>query len=192
MINFISVIQPMLIELVVNLAIVLACSIVFAVLGTVFGCLFAGIDRKISARMQGRVGPPIRQAYYDVRKLFDKDRVSVNGSEKTYINFALIFVFIAGGIFLSSFVYMYFGVFTEGGNWLLCVFVLTIASLLFIMAAYSSRSPYAEVGASREILQVMSYEPTTMLMTVAFAIVTGGTFCVQAVFVLDVPVIAQL
>lgn len=192
MLNYVSIIYPMLIELLINLGIVLACSVVFAIVATFFGCLFAGLDRKISARMQGRVGPPIRQAYYDVRKLFDKDRVSVNGSEKTYINFALIFVFIAGGIFFSSFVYMYFGVFDQGGNWLLCVFVLTIASLLFIMAAYSSRSPYAEVGAAREILQVMAYEPTTMLMTVGLAIVTGGYFSVQSVFMLDMPIICQL
>ena len=45
---------------------VIGC-IVFAVLAPVLGCLLAGLDRKISARMQGRVGPPILQPYYDVR-----------------------------------------------------------------------------------------------------------------------------
>ena len=38
----------------------------------------------------------------------------------------------------------------------MCVFVITLSSLFFIMAAYSTRSPYAEVGAARETLQVMS------------------------------------
>ncbi|MFR4802808.1 MAG: proton-conducting transporter membrane subunit [Eggerthellaceae bacterium] len=55
--------------------------VVFVVLGPVVGCLLAGIDRKVSARMQGRVGPPLLQPYYDVRKLIAKDNVSVNSVE---------------------------------------------------------------------------------------------------------------
>ena len=111
--------------------------ILFAVLAPIVGCLLAGLDRKISARMQGRVGPPLLQPYYDVRKLLEKDFVAVNSSEGVYITFALVFAVVAGGIFFT------------GGNLLLCVFVITLSSLLFIVAAYCSRSPYAEVGAGR-------------------------------------------
>lgn len=191
MIDYLAYFQNLGTTIAINLGIVLACSVVFAIVATVLGCLFAGIDRKISAKMQGRIGPPILQPYYDVRKLFDKDRVSVNGSERIYITFALIFVFISGGIFFSGIVYYFMGSFTTGGNWILCVFILTLATLLFIMAAYSSRSPYAEVGAAREILQVVSYEPTVMLMTVGLCIVTG-TFSVQAVFTSQIPLIVYL
>ena len=113
-------------------------TLLFAVAGPVIGCLLAGLDRIISARMQGRVGPPLLQPYYDVRKLFEKERVSVNSVEGVYVACALLFALIAGGIFYS------------GGNLLLCVFVITLSSLFFIMAAYSTRSPYAEVGAARE------------------------------------------
>ena len=191
MVDYLSYFQYFGMELLINVGIIIACSIVFAILGTVFGCLFAGIDRKISAKMQGRVGPPLLQPYYDVRKLFDKDRVSVNGSERIYVTFALIFVFIAGGIFLSSIVYWYMGTLTEGSNWLLCIFVLTLATMLFIMAAYSSRSPYAEIGGAREILQVVAYEPTTMLMAVGLFLVTGS-FSVQSVLSLSQPIIIYL
>lgn len=178
-------------SLLLNIGIVVGCSIVFSIIGTFFGCLFSGIDRKITAKMQGRVGPPLLQPYYDVRKLFSKLNVSINGSEKTYVLFALIFVFLSGGIFVSGIVYRLIEVNSEGGNWLLCVFVLTLASLLFIMAAYSSRSPYAEIGASREILQILSYEPTTMLMTVGLFILTGS-FSVQSTINLDLPLIVYL
>ena len=51
----------------------------FAILAPVVGCLLAGLERKITAKMQGRVGPSILQPYYDVRKLIEKDDVSVNG-----------------------------------------------------------------------------------------------------------------
>lgn len=174
-----------------NIAIMLVASIVFAIIAVVFGCLFAGIDRKLSARMQGRIGPSILQPYYDVRKLFGKKKTSLNGPEGVYIFFALLFVFLAGGIYISGFYYGFQENFWEGGNFLLSVFVVTLSTLLFIMAAYSSRSPYAEIGASREILQVLSYEPTLMLFAVGLFFMTGS-FSVQSVILLDQPLICQL
>lgn len=137
-------------------------SIGFIVLAPIAGCLLAGLDRKLSARLQGRVGPPILQPYYDVRKLMGKERVSVNSVEGVYVTLALLFAIVAGCIFFS------------GGNLLLCIFVITLSSLFFIMAAYSTRSPYAEVGAARETLQVMSYEPMLVLMAIAVFLATSS------------------
>ena len=154
-------------------------TLLFAVLGPVVGCLLSGLDRIVSARMQGRVGPPLLQPYYDVRKLFEKERVSVNSVEGVYVACALLFALIAGGIFYS------------GGNLLLCVFVITLSSLFFIMAAYSTRSPYAEVGAARETLQVMCYEPMVLLMAVAFFQATGS-FDVAAVLDMPHPVVCTI
>lgn len=154
-------------------------TIVFAVVGPALGCLLAGLDRIISARMQGRVGPPLLQPYYDVRKLLGKERVSVNSSEFVYVACALFFAILAGGIFFS------------GGNLLLCVFVITLSSLFFIVAAYSSRSPYAEIGAARETIQVMAYEPMVLLFAVAFFMAVGS-FDISAVLGAQVPAIATI
>ncbi len=44
-----------------------------AVFGIIFGLLYKGIDRKIAAHMQGRIGPPIRQPFRDIVKLFTKE-----------------------------------------------------------------------------------------------------------------------
>ncbi len=151
-------------------------TLLFAILGPIVGCLLAGLDRIISARMQGRVGPPLLQPYYDVRKLFEKESVSVNSVESVYVACALLFAVLAGGIFYS------------GGNLLMCVFVITLSSLFFIMAAYSTRSPYAEVGAARETLQVMCYEPMVLLLAVGFYM-AAGSFDVGAALSLDAPVI---
>ena len=158
---------------------VLVGTVAFAVLGPVVGCLLSGLDRKISARRQGRVGPPLLQPYYDVRKLMGKERVSVNASEGVYVACALLFAILAGGIFFS------------GGNLLMCVFVVTLSSLFFIVAAYSTRSPYAELGAARETLQVMAYEPMVLFMAVAFFL-AAGTFDVAGVFALDAPVVTTI
>lgn len=162
-----------------DILVTLIGSVAFAILAPIVGCLLAGIDRVISARMQGRVGPPLLQPYYDVRKLFGKERVSVSSTEGAYVICALVFACIAGGIFFT------------GGNLLMCVFVITLSSLFFIIAAYASRSPYAEVGAARETLQVMSYEPMVLFLAVGFFMAVG-TFNVSGVFVLDVPPIASI
>lgn len=144
-------------------------TVCFAVAGPVIGCLLDGIDRKVSARMQGRVGPKILQPYWDVRKLLEKDKVSVNPVEHIYVGAALFFALVAGGIFFS------------GGNFLLCVFVITLSSLFFILAAYSTRSPFAEAGAARENMQVMSYEPMVLFVAVGMYLM-AGTFDVAGLF----------
>lgn len=151
-------------------------TVLFAIFAPILGCLLDGIDRKVSARMQGRVGPPLLQPYYDVRKLLEKERASVNTVEGTYIACSLFFALVAGGVFYS------------GGNLLLCIFVITLSSLFFIIAAYSTRSPYAEVGAARETVQVMSYEPMVLIMAIAFYQVTKS-FDVASVLGLSHPVI---
>ena len=167
-------------EIITNpIFLVVVGTIAFAICGPIVGCLLAGLERKISARMQGRVGPSILQPYYDVRKLIEKDDVSVNGADGIYVSCALIFTFLAGGIFYS------------GQNLLLCIFIITLAVLFFIIAAYSTRSPYAEIGAHRETMQVMAYEPMVLLMAVGFYQVTG-TFNVNGVFGLDTPMVLPL
>ena len=151
-------------------------TIAFAVLAPIIGCLLAGLDRKLSARMQGRVGPPLLQPFYDVRKLMEKDDVTVSGVDGIYMTCALVFTAFAGGIFFS------------GGNLLMSAFIITMAALFFIMAAYSSRSPFAELGAGRETIQVMAYEPMVLLMAVCF-FMAAGSFNVGQAFNLYVPVI---
>lgn len=163
---------------------ILGGTVAFAILAPIIGCLLAGLDRIISARMQGRVGPPILQPYYDVRKLIAKDDVTVSGVDGVYMTCALVFTFFAGGIFFA------------GDNLLMSAFVITMAALFLIMAAYSSRSPYAEIGAGREIVQVMSYEPMVLLMAVCVFMSIGfveggeGSFMVRDVFFLDYPIIS--
>lgn len=153
--------------------------VVFAIAAPVAGCLLDGLDRKVSARMQGRVGPRLLQPYYDVRKLLAKEQTSVNAIDEAYITCALVFAILAGGMFIS------------GSNLLMCVFLVTLATLFVIIAAYSSRSPWADAGADRECLQVMSYEPMLMIMTVGFFTATQS-FDVARLFALDAPIITML
>ena len=136
--------------------------VAYIVLAPFVGGFLAGLDRIISARMQGRVGPPVLQPFYDVLKLFEKEKITVNKVHDFYVACFLLFVVVTGCFFLA------------GGDLLLVLFTLTTASAFLIIAAYSSNSPYAQLGAERELLQTMAYEPMVLLTAVAFYVFTGS------------------
>ena len=153
--------------------------ILFVVLAPFVGGLLAGIDRKLTARMQGRVGPPILQPFYDVLKLTEKERITVNRYQDFYMGAFLFFIILTGVFFFA------------GGDLLFVIFALTTASMFLILAAYSSNSPYAEVGASRELLQMMAYEPMVLLTAVGFYMVVGS-FSVTNILAATKPAIIYL
>jgi formate hydrogenlyase subunit 4 len=105
---------------------ILIAVVIYIIFAPIVGGLIAGIDRKISARMQGRYGPPLLQPFYDVFKLMAKEKIAVNKHQKFYIFCFLIFVIITGAIFFA------------GGDLLLAIFALTLASIFMIIAAYCS------------------------------------------------------
>ena len=141
-------------------AIILA--LVYLVLAPVAGCVLAGVDRKLSARMQGRRGPPIRQPYYDVRKFMEKEQITSNGVQDFYVACYLLFVIATGCMFFA------------GMDLLLVLFTLTLGETFLILAAYCSGSPFSQVGAQRELYVAMAYEPILLLAAIAFYLQTGS------------------
>lgn len=149
--------------------------VAYLVLAPLVGGLLAGIDRIISARMQGRVGPPVLQPFYDALKLMEKESITVNKVQDFYVMCFFIFVLVTGGIFFA------------GGDLLLVIFTLTLASVFLIVAAFSSNSPYAQIGAERELLQMMAYEPMVLLTAVGFYLVCGSFKISQIVVSANMP-----
>jgi len=143
----------------------------YLILGPIIGGLLAGIDRRLSARMQGRQGPPLLQPFYDLSKLFAKQVVVVNHVQDFLVGGFLIFVIFTGCLFFS------------GGDLLLVFFALTLAGIFFMMSACSANSPYSSMGAQRELLQMMAYEPMVLLVGIGFYMSTGimstGSFAVS-------------
>ena len=136
--------------------------LLFLILGPVLGGLLAGVDRKLSARMQGRKGPPLLQPFYDLFKLFSKQVVVVNHVQDFLVGGFLIFIIFTGCLFFS------------GGDLLLVFFALTLAGIFFMMSACSANSPYSSMGAQRELMQMMAYEPMVLLVGIGFYMSTGS------------------
>lgn len=145
----------------------------------VAGGLLTGIDRVITARMQGRQGPPVLQPFYDVLKLLQKEAIEVNLMHRFYVYLSLIFVILTSVILLV------------GGDILLAVFALTLGSVLFILGGYASNSPYSLVGSERELLQMMAYEPMVLLTGIGFYL-ADKSFFVSDIIKNDIPAILYL
>ena len=92
---------------------------------------------RVPARMQGRVGPPLLQPFYDVFKLFEKRTLVVNHTQSYYVFCFLLFIVLTGVLFF------------QGGDLLMVIFALTVGSIFLVLAAYSPNSPYSNVGAER-------------------------------------------
>ena len=116
--------------------------IAIVILAPLIGGLLAGLDRIITARMQGRSGPPILQPFYDVLKLLQKESIQVNTMHRFYVYISLIFVIFSTVIMLL------------GGDILLAIFVLTLGSIFFVLGGYASNSPYSLIGSERELLDL--------------------------------------
>ncbi len=136
--------------------------LLFLVLALVFGGLVAGFDRRVSARMQGRVGPPLLQPFYDVGKLLQKQSRQLNPIMEPLLIGHLIFMAATGALLLS------------GTDLIFTTFVFALAALLLVLAAGSANSPYSFTGAERELVVLLAAEPFFILMMAAVCKVTGA------------------
>ena len=134
----------------------------YLILAPFLGALLDGVDRIISARMQRRKGPGLLQPFYDLGKLFSKAMIAVNDVQ-FLLNMSYLVILMIAGCMLFA-----------GADLLMVLFILSTADMFLIMAASSDSSPYANMGASREMLQMMAYEPLTLLIAVGFYLTTGS------------------
>ena len=140
-------------------------SIAFIVLAPLLGGLLAGVDRVITARMQSRKGPPVLQPFYDFFKLWEKAGNVVHPFQNMYMWCFLIFTVISGALFFG------------GGDLLVVVFGMAVSGVFFAMGAFSTNSPFSNIGAERELLQVMAYEPMVLIAVLGFFLIPGnGSF----------------
>lgn len=143
------------------------------------GGILTGFDRMISARLQGRQGPPLFQPFYDVFKLVQKESIEVNSMHRFFVYISMVFAVFTTVILLS------------GGDILLAVFALTLGSVFFVLGGYASNSPYNTIGSERELLQIMSYEPMVLLTCIGLYY-ADKSFFVKDIVMVEKPSILYL
>lgn len=138
------------------------------VLTGVIGLLLSWVDRLVTARVQYRTGPPVLQPLIDIVKLLGKETLIPRGASRLLFLAApltgLASVVAASTILWANTVRPGSGF---AGDWILVTYLLTMPSMSIILGGFASASPYASLGASREMKMVVAYElPFVLAMLV--------------------------
>ncbi len=138
------------------------------------GLLLCGIDRKLVARMQKRVGPPILQPFYDFFKLLGKETIIPAAANRTVYLLAPL-LGLAALVTIQLMVPVFgFTAFSGMADVIVILYLLLIPALATIMGAAASGSPYAGVGLSREMVTILACELPLLMVLLAIAKTVGN------------------
>ncbi len=137
------------------------------------GMLLCGIDRKLVAKMQKRVGPPVLQPFYDFFKLCGKETIVPAAAERITFMLAPL-VGLAALVVIQLFIPLFgFTAFSGMADIIVILYLLLIPALAIILGGAASGSPYAGVGLSREMVTIISCELPLVLVLLAVAKTVG-------------------
>ncbi len=119
------------------------------------GGIIMSLDRKITARMQGRMGPPLLQPFYDLFKLLGKQPMALHRPQIMYAVLHLVFMMLVVVLLV------------QGQDLFMVLFVQAFSVVCLVLGGMSVRSPYSWIGSQRKILQTLAYEPILVLLILA-------------------------
>ena len=150
--------------------------LIFPGFGFLFACAlaFQWIDRWVTARLQGRIGPPWFQPLADFIKLMAKEDVLPIGAHEqacaalpmaslAAVLTAALYVPV-GGLAASAF----------EGDLIVVLFLLSIPALAYFLAGWLSVSVFSVVGGSRALLQYFAYEVPFLMAFAGPAMLSGS------------------
>jgi formate hydrogenlyase subunit 4 len=135
----------------------------------VFAPLFQGIARRMTALIQSRRGPPLRQPYFDLLKLLGKEDIE-SGESPSMQQFAACLTF-ASALVLACLVPMGLPApFGAAGDGVLLIYVLTLGGICSLLAGLAAGSTFSLVGISREMMVMIALEPLFVIAIVIGAL----------------------
>jgi len=157
----------------------LLIQILLVVLAPIIGGLVYGIERKVKARMQRRIGPPILQPFYDFMKLAGKRTMIVHSAHAFF------------GIMHFVSLWFALGVLIFGGDLILVIFLHLLSTALLILGGFSTRSIFSHLGANRSAISALAYEPVLIIIAVSIYMTTGS-FEISSIFDYTTPLLYKL
>ena len=140
----------------------------------VLGLALKGLDRRLAARLQARVGPPLAQPLYDLVKLAMKRTMLPSiASETLFLGAPLVG---AVSMALAAALVPIAGFYTPNpmlGDLLVLLYLLTVPAVVLMIAGSASGSPFGAIGFSREMAMMLAYEGPLVLVVAAVAMRTG-------------------
>lgn len=150
----------------------IAGTVLMSAFGILAGLWLVGIDRVLAARMQARIGPPVRQPFIDMAKLLAKQNIVPANAVPWLFNGAPL-VALASAITLLLYIPMaslgFLPLLAPYGDLVLIIYLLAVPALAMVAGGLASGSPYATIGAQREMVTMIAYELPLAATIIAFA-----------------------
>lgn len=142
--------------------------------GMALGLLYEGLDRKLAARMQNRIGPPVIQPFYDLLKLMYKENIEPESSVPNYTTFFTLVSFAASLLCVLFIPIAGYAFFSFPGDVIVLLYFLILSTASLALAGFSSTNPFSSVGSIRKIVLLIGYELPLILAVIAAAIASGS------------------
>ena len=139
-----------------------------------YGMMLQWVDRKLCAVMQNRMGPPWFQPLADFIKLLAKEVIVPDEADNTMFRVLPYFALAAVMTVMVSIPVGEAALFSFQGDLVAVIYLLTIPTVTFFLAGWSSKSPYSTVGSMRVLTQLFAYEVPLMLSLIGPAILAGS------------------
>lgn len=157
--------------------------VILTILGSIIGFTVAplvdGIERKIRAKIQNRIGPPLIQTWLDIAKLLRKESLIPRTAKALFI----IAPAIALAMNIAALPLLYYGapnILGFYGDIILILYLVVGSSLILSLGAAASGNPYATIGFSRKISLLIACE-LVVALSIATAILKTGSLSLTEV-----------
>lgn len=140
----------------------------------VFSLLLEYVDRKLTARLQSRVGPPFYQPWSDFLKLISKeDLVPEKADKKMFTALPLLGVAAVVTAFICIPLWSAKSLYPFTGDIVVVIYLLSLPTLGMFLMGWHSTNVFGTVGASRTVTQLFAYEVPFLLALLSPALITG-------------------
>ena len=147
------------------------------------GMLLCGIDRKLVAKMQKRVGPPVLQPFYDFFKLCGKETIIPAAASSKAVFMGAPILGLAALVVIQLFIPIFdFTAFSGMADIIVVLYLLLIPAVSVIAGGAASGSPYAGVGLSREMVTIIACELPLVMVLLSVGKVVGDAMGTGIVF----------
>jgi NADH-quinone oxidoreductase subunit H len=131
------------------------------------------LDRRIAARMQHRVGPPVLQPFADLIKMLGKEVIDPDGIDRKIFDAAPLLALAA---VMTAYLYVPLvgnSPLAFEGDLVLVLYLLTLPTIVLFLMGWLSRNIFSAVGGVRAVTQLFIYEVPFFLALLTPALMAG-------------------
>jgi NADH-quinone oxidoreductase subunit H len=132
------------------------------------------VDRKVYARLQNRIGPPVFQPFADFVKLASKQEIIPAEADSAMFRAMPLFAMAATA---TAFLYIPIwgakSLFGFEGDLIVVLYFLLIPTVTFFLGGLYSSSLFSMIGAVRVVTQLFAYEVPLFLAVLSPALLAG-------------------